>query len=113
VGRGFEPHPPHHHLAGMMRILGALPRVRIQEIPDKPRKSACDVPVANLRTNAHVREIVVHAARDPITGRHRQVSRTFRGSLCEAKKARAEPPERLAVASRGSEPRPVLRCRRL
>jgi integrase len=35
-------------------------------------------------------EIVVQAGRDPITGKHRQVSRTFRGSLREAKKARAE-----------------------
>ena len=35
-------------------------------------------------------EIVVQAGRDPITGKHRQISRTFRGSLREAKKARAE-----------------------
>src|SRR4051794_9758780 len=35
-------------------------------------------------------ELVVEAGRDPVTGRTRQVSRTFRGSMREAKVARAE-----------------------
>lgn len=35
-------------------------------------------------------ELVVEAGRDPVTGRRRQVSRTFRGNLREAKVARAE-----------------------
>jgi integrase len=34
-------------------------------------------------------ELIVEAGRDPVTGRRRQVSRTFRGNLREAKKARA------------------------
>ena len=34
-------------------------------------------------------EIVVQAGRDPLTGKHRQVSRTFRGTLRQAKKERA------------------------
>ncbi len=33
---------------------------------------------------------MVQAGRDPVTGKHRQVSRTFRGNLRDAKKARAE-----------------------
>ncbi|MDH4075667.1 MAG: site-specific integrase [Acidimicrobiia bacterium] len=35
-------------------------------------------------------ELIVQAGRDPVTGRYRQVSRTFRGSLREAKQARAQ-----------------------
>lgn len=35
-------------------------------------------------------ELVVQAGRDPVTGKHRQVSRVFRGNLRDAKKARAE-----------------------
>lgn len=35
-------------------------------------------------------ELIVEAGRDPVTGRRRQVSRTFRGSMRDAKKARAE-----------------------
>ena len=35
-------------------------------------------------------ELVVSAGRDVVTGKQRQVSRTFRGSLSDAKKARAE-----------------------
>ena len=35
-------------------------------------------------------ELIVEAGRDPVTGRSRQVSRTFRGTLRDAKKARAE-----------------------
>jgi integrase len=35
-------------------------------------------------------ELVVQTGRDPVTGKHRQVSRTFRGNLRDAKKARAE-----------------------
>ena len=35
-------------------------------------------------------ELIVEAGRDPVTGRRRQVSRTFRGTLRDAKKARAE-----------------------
>jgi integrase len=35
-------------------------------------------------------ELIVEAGRDPVTGRSRQVSRTFHGTLREAKKARAE-----------------------
>ena len=35
-------------------------------------------------------ELIVEAARDPVTGKRRQVSRTFRGNLRDAKKARAE-----------------------
>jgi integrase len=35
-------------------------------------------------------ELVVQAGRDPVTGKHRQVSRTFRGNMRDAKKARAE-----------------------
>jgi integrase len=34
-------------------------------------------------------ELIVEAGRDPVTGKRRQVSRTFRGNLREAKKARA------------------------
>ena len=34
-------------------------------------------------------ELIVEAGRDPVTGRKRQISRTFRGGLREAKKARA------------------------
>ena len=34
-------------------------------------------------------ELVVEAGRDPVTGKNRQVSRTFRGTLSGAKKARA------------------------
>ena len=81
----------------MMGILGSLPRARIQEIQDKSKKSAYVVPVGNLRTAPGMRErtpgvweIVVQAGRDPLTGKHRQISRTFRGSLREAKKTRAE-----------------------
>ena len=71
-----------------MRILGTSPRARIQEIQDKSKKSAYLVLVGNLRTAPGMRErmpgvweIVVQAGRDPITGKHRQISRTFRGSL--------------------------------
>jgi hypothetical protein len=32
----------------------------------------------------NVWELVVQASRDPVTGKHRQVSRTFRGSLADA-----------------------------
>ena len=35
-------------------------------------------------------ELIVEAGRDPVTGRNRQVSRTFHGTLRDAKKARAE-----------------------
>jgi hypothetical protein len=35
-------------------------------------------------------ELVVQAGRDPLTGKSRQVSRTFRGNLHDAKAARAE-----------------------
>ena len=35
-------------------------------------------------------ELIVEAGRDPVTGRSRQVSRTFHGTLRDAKKARAE-----------------------
>ena len=35
-------------------------------------------------------ELVVETGRDPVTGRRRQVSRTFHGTLREAKLARAE-----------------------
>ena len=35
-------------------------------------------------------ELIVEAGRDPVTGRSRQVSRTFHGNLRDAKKARAE-----------------------
>lgn len=38
----------------------------------------------------NVWELVVEAGRDPLTGKRRQVSRTFRGTLREARKARAE-----------------------
>src|SRR3954467_15258047 len=34
-------------------------------------------------------ELIVEAGRDPVTGRRRQVSRTFRGTASQAKKARA------------------------
>ena len=34
-------------------------------------------------------ELILEAGRDPVTGRRRQFSRTFRGNLREAKKARA------------------------
>jgi integrase len=37
----------------------------------------------------NVWELIVEAGRDPLTGRRRQVSRTLRGNLSEAKKARA------------------------
>jgi integrase len=35
-------------------------------------------------------ELIVQAGRDPVTGKWRQVSRTFHGTLSEAKKARAQ-----------------------
>jgi integrase len=35
-------------------------------------------------------ELIVEAGRDPVTGRKRQVSRTFHGNLRDARKARAE-----------------------
>jgi integrase len=35
-------------------------------------------------------ELIVEAGRDPVTGRSRQVSRTFHGTLRDAKRARAE-----------------------
>ena len=35
-------------------------------------------------------EPIVEAGRDPVTGKRRQISRVFRGSVREAKKARAE-----------------------
>ncbi len=35
-------------------------------------------------------EVYVSAGRDPVTGRYRQVSRTIRGTVSDAKKARAE-----------------------
>lgn len=38
----------------------------------------------------NVWELVVEAGRDPLTGKRRQVSRLFRGTLRDAKKARAE-----------------------
>ena len=34
-------------------------------------------------------ELIVENGIDPVTGRHRQVSRTYRGTLREARKARA------------------------
>ena len=34
-------------------------------------------------------ELIVEAGRDPVTGRRRQVSQTFRGNARDAKKARA------------------------
>ena len=37
----------------------------------------------------NVWELIVEAGRDPVTGRRRQVSKTFHGNLREAKKARA------------------------
>lgn len=43
-------------------------------------------------------ELIVEAGRDPVTGRKRQVSRTFRGSMRDAKVARAE---LLVEASKG------------
>ena len=53
--------------------------------------------MTNLRSAPGMRErapevweLVVQAGRDPVTGRPRQVSRTFRGNLRDAKKARAE-----------------------
>ncbi len=42
-----------------------------------------------MRERAPVWELVVQAGRDPVTGKHRQVSRTFRGNLRDAKKAQA------------------------
>ena len=52
--------------------------------------------VAKLRTAPGMRErspgaweLIVEAGRDPVSGRRRQVSRTFNGTLSEAKKARA------------------------
>ena len=54
-------------------------------------------PVAELRSGPGMRErslgtweLIVEAGRDPVSGRRRQVSRTFRGNLRDAKKARAE-----------------------
>ncbi len=35
-------------------------------------------------------ELIVEAGRDPVSGKRRQVSRLFRGTLRDAKKARAE-----------------------
>ena len=43
-------------------------------------------------------ELIVEAGRDVVTGKRRQVSRTFHGNLCEVKKARAQ---LLVDASRG------------
>ena len=52
--------------------------------------------MAELRTAPGMRErapgvweLIVEAGRDPVTGKRRQVSRTFRGNLRDAKKARA------------------------
>lgn len=52
--------------------------------------------MAELRTALGMRErspgvweLIVEAGRDPLTGKRRQVSRTFRGNLRDAKKARA------------------------
>ncbi len=52
--------------------------------------------MAELRTAPGMRErspgvweLIVEAGRDPLTGKRRQVSRTFRGNLRDAKKARA------------------------
>ena len=52
--------------------------------------------VAALRTGPGMRErspgaweLIVEAGRDPLTGRRRQVSRMFNGTLRDAKKARA------------------------
>ena len=55
-----------------------------------------DFGVAGLRTAPGMRErspgaweLIVEAGRDPVTGKRRQASRTFNGTLTEAKKARA------------------------
>jgi hypothetical protein len=55
------------------------------------------VPMAELRTAPGMRErapgvweLVVQNGVDPVTGKRLQISRTFRGTLREAKKARAE-----------------------
>jgi integrase len=52
--------------------------------------------MAELRTAPGMREralgvweLIVESGRDPVTGKRRQVSRTFRGNLRDAKKARA------------------------
>lgn len=52
--------------------------------------------MAKLRTSPGMRErapdvweLIVETGRDPVTGRRRQVSRTFRGNLSSAKKERA------------------------
>ncbi len=79
-----------------MHILEQPAEAPIQEIQDKSKISSYRCSVAKLRSAPGMRErapdvweLVVQAGRDPVTGKHRQVSRVFRGNLRDAKKARA------------------------
>ena len=74
-----------------------MPEISIQEFQDKFKFVAYVCPMVTLRSVPGMRErapsvweLVVQAGCDPVTGKPRQVSRTFRGNLRDAKKARAE-----------------------
>jgi len=57
----------------------------MQRIPKKLQRAP------GIRERApDVWELIVQAGRDPVTGDWRQVSRTFHGTLSQAKKARAQ-----------------------
>jgi hypothetical protein len=91
VGRGFEPHPPHTIYLVLCDFRRHPAEAPSKKSKTNPRFSFTVDHVAKLRTAPGMRErapevweIVVQAGRDPVTGRNRQVSRTFRGSLREA-----------------------------
>jgi hypothetical protein len=64
---------------------------RIQHFPACVTRLMAARKTPGMRERAPgVWEMIAEAGRDPVTGRRRQVSRTFRGSLREAKLARAE-----------------------
>jgi hypothetical protein len=70
----------------------------VQKVQDKSTMVAwCFFAMAKLRSAPGMRErapevweLVVQVGRDPVSGKHRQISRTFRGNLRNAKKARAD-----------------------
>ncbi len=80
-----------------MSNLGWSPEAPIQDFQDKSKILAYVGRMTTLRSAPGMRErapnvweLVVQAGRDPVTGKSRQVSRTFRGNLRDAKTARAE-----------------------
>jgi len=81
----------------MMSNSGLSQEASIQDFQDKSKFLAYVGRMTTLRSAPGMRErapnvweLVVQAGRDPVTGKSRQVSRTFRGNLREAKMARAE-----------------------